>query len=240
MDHQKLLDMIPAYALGALDETDRQAIEALLAEDDAARQLLSDYHAITDVLVLACPVKTPPADLEDKLRTQLKKRRRPPSRRLAMALAAIFAVVIGVLILLNMFDSTTEQDRITDPDLYAHIISDPQAAQFPIIPDLSADIEGDLAYRSDTGEAVIRVSNLPALQEGEAFQLWLINESGATSGGVYALSEQTNYIRVPATQPLTVYTRLGVSIEPEGGSPLGDRPTGPRVFYIPIQPLLDQ
>ena len=45
------------------------------------------------------------------------------------------------------------------------------------------------------------------------------------------------YVRVPLDgRRLSDLAAMGVSLEPAGGSPYADRPTGPRVFAIPLTP----
>ena len=94
-----------------------------------------------------------------------------------------------------------------------------------------------LVASPDGDEAVIRVEQLPTLPGDQAFQLWLVDAAGTvTSGGVFNRQGDADatFIRVPLEQPLDAYQRFGVSIEPAGGSPFPDRPTGPRVFSVQL------
>ncbi|MBI5667532.1 MAG: anti-sigma factor [Chloroflexi bacterium] len=88
----------------------------------------------------------------------------------------------------------------------------------------------------DGREAVIRVENLPAIGSDQTFQLWLVDEAGARSGGLFrfANTQGENYIVVPLDKPVSEYRAFGVSLEPAGGSPYADRPTGPRVFRVEV------
>ena len=48
MDRETLLDLIPAYALGALDSEERAEFEAWLSTDSDGRRLLAEYQAVFD------------------------------------------------------------------------------------------------------------------------------------------------------------------------------------------------
>src|SRR5215207_10893992 len=75
MDRDTLLDLIPAYALDALDDDERQQVAALLETDAEARQLLQDYRAVADVLPLMVSVREVPASTRTGLQQRLAERR---------------------------------------------------------------------------------------------------------------------------------------------------------------------
>src|SRR5690349_9153281 len=119
MNRETFLDLIPAYALGALDADEREAFETMLANDAEAQKLLAEYQGFTDLLVLTTPAQPAPAHLKDDLRKRLTEQRktskpvpeiitlpkspqpvpvRRSNRTMAglLALAAMLAVVFGV------------------------------------------------------------------------------------------------------------------------------------------------
>lgn len=231
VDYQTLLDLIPAYALDALETSEKQAVEALLAEDEVARQFLADYRAMTHALLLSVPHQTPPPNLEAKLRARIRRKpHRPiPLQGVFLLAALLIGVMVGMVLVQKMRPEQSAKD------LYLAIAEEPNSRRLTLIPMLEPETQGDLVYRAEPLEAVIRVSNLPPLQEGQAFQLWLIDDKGDTSGGIFQFDEQTHYIRVPLTEPLEAYTRFGMTIEPETGSPLGNQSSGEKVFSIPVE-----
>src|SRR5262245_35245263 len=79
MDRNTLLDLIPAYALGALDADERAEVDAFLATDDEARTLLAEYQAFTDSLVFSVPARPAPAHLNADLRQRLATSRPQPT-----------------------------------------------------------------------------------------------------------------------------------------------------------------
>lgn len=231
MDHETLRELIPAYALGVLDADEKRQIEALLAEDAEARQLLDEYRIVAESIALTAPAKQPPSDFEQKLLFRARRKRALRSYRLPLAAAAIFLGIIGVVLLFGQMSSEPANGQV----IYEEIIADPAGMQLALVPDLSPDIAGQLVYLKDENKAVLRVSNVPPLDDGQIYQLWLVDDAGSSSGGLYRLTEETNYVQIAITKPVPEYARFGVSLEPESGSPLGDQPSGPRVFSIPIR-----
>ncbi|MFD7022387.1 anti-sigma factor domain-containing protein [Promicromonospora sukumoe] len=62
-------DLLPGYALGALDDTDREAVERLLASDADARQALDEYREVVAAFVVEAE---PPAALRASVLAQVQ------------------------------------------------------------------------------------------------------------------------------------------------------------------------
>lgn len=275
MDRQTLLDLIPAYALGALDAEEYTAVAVLLETDTEARRILAEYQAIADHLTLATPARRAPAHLQDDLRRRLAAQRQPSvaapaptsepvqtyssgaaaSRNsgkpaapttfstaptvtpeikivrrniwpLVAAAAAVVVVIIGALVLLRPRDAGEQ--------LYSQLVAQADARRIPISASEDFATNGELVMSGDGGQAVIRVSAMPSLNADQTFELWLVDDNGARSGGTMKLTspETTYYIVLPLEKSALDYDGFGVSIEPEGGSPDPNGPTGPRVFGV--------
>ena len=229
MDRDTLLSLLPAYALNALSEDERRQVEAFLADDEAARQDLRDYQRLTESIALTAPAQRPPSHLEEQLLMRARRSRRRPVALGVLAAVAVVALVAAVAFLGLRSAAPSAQS------VYDQMVAGSDYVAVALVPALSPDIAGQLVYRPDSDTAVIRVSNLPPLNADQAYQLWLVDESGSVSGGIYRPNDDTVYIQVPATRAVNEYLRFGVSLEPATGSPLGNRASGPRVFSIPIQ-----
>ncbi|MBI5667533.1 MAG: hypothetical protein HZC41_05950 [Chloroflexi bacterium] len=75
MNREELLERIPAYALGALDEDERAAVEAWLPTDPEAQRLLKEYRELVEWLPLAAPAQPAPSHLQADLRRRLNEQR---------------------------------------------------------------------------------------------------------------------------------------------------------------------
>jgi anti-sigma-K factor RskA len=251
MNRETFLDLIPAYALGALDTDEREAFEALLDNDAEAQKLLAEYQALSDSLVLITSARTAPAHLKNDLRKRLAAQRKietpqikvlPPyeskpanrNRTLGglLALAAMLVVVVGVAWFL-----TRNQQTQSPQELYASLSAQEGAIRVAVVPDPAQEqITGTLVAGADGKQAVIMVNNLPALSSDQTFQLWFIdNQSGVQSSDLFTAAEnEATYIVVPLESPIADYQAFAVSIEPAGGSPFEDKPTTTPIFAVPV------
>jgi anti-sigma-K factor RskA len=251
MDRDTLLDLIPAYALGALDPDERAEVEAFLAADDEARKLLAEYQGLTDSLILTTPARRAPTHLNADLRQRLAASRpqattpveqaAPPPLKIVprqrtrtwmpyvMAAAAILVVAIVAVLLRPKGPPDDPVQR------YEWIMSHTDAQQIPITP-ADSNADGHLVVTADGQYGVIEVRQLPALQADQTYQLWLVDDAGAHSGGLMRFDQpqDTNYIVLPLDKPIGDYQGFGVSIEPAGGSPDPNGPSGPRVFGVSV------
>src|SRR3990172_1268304 len=92
LEDTHVLDSLPAYALGCLDEDEDQLVSEHLASCYLCRTELDSFQAIADGLALAVPDATPPAGMKQRLvervrglepaRPQTQGMRRPFFQRL--------------------------------------------------------------------------------------------------------------------------------------------------------------
>ncbi len=241
MDRETLLDLIPAYALGALDSEERAEFEAWLTTDAEGRRVLADYQAVADSLVLMTPARPAPAYLTDDLRRRLAENPTPvvlprSARRMSFLRPLAAVAIVALLVAAVLFWSATQ---VSAPNgngaqLFAQLAEHEDVRRVALAP---GEGQNQLAgeFVSDGERAVIEVWELPALSSDQTFELWLVDENGPKSGGLIeaAPSGEPTYIVVPLDKPLDEYQGFGVSIEPEGGSPEAG-PTGPRVFGVSL------
>lgn len=239
MNRDELMELLPDYAFGLLAPEEKQQIDDFVARDADARAELNIYIAATQSIAFTATLQTPPASLADKLQAQLQPSRRTTHQRRYIYYAVGLAAAITVL-LLAMFFLTQSDDGADQPttlaDRYEDILDDPNSVRVPFIPDRDGDaLEGDLVYLANTNTAILRVSNPPAINEDQVFQIWLVAPEGPNSGGVQSLNADTTYIELPIDRPVEEYIRFGMTIEPAPSSPLINRPSGERIFNIQIQ-----
>src|SRR5262245_60933601 len=72
--HLPLLDDLAAYALGALEETERARVEAHLATCDTCPRLLAEYRAVVGVLPNALEPEAPPTSAWRAIRAEARQR----------------------------------------------------------------------------------------------------------------------------------------------------------------------
>lgn len=245
MDKQALLDLIPAYAIDALDSDERALVEAQLQTDPEARRLLDEYRTVGDALALAVPAVPAPAHLGDDLRRRMAASRARPAlpmpaasrRRMvywrvgaALSFAAMFLLILALV-------NTLTAPIVTPERTFSTLAAQTDAIRIALAPGEGQDtVSGEMVASADGSQVMIAVSGLPALPAEQIFQLWLREADGDVySGGLFQAEDETTFITVPVKgAPLEAFIAFGVSIEPAGGSPYADRPTGPRVFAVPL------
>jgi anti-sigma-K factor RskA len=252
-NREELLSLIPAYALGALDEPERAEFERWLEADPEAQTILADYQAVADQLVALVPLRHAPdhlhADLRQRLGASRPESAAPPVERRAqrarrswvrsriwiLAAAAVLAVVfVGVLLIWFTNDDEPAPDPATQ--LFAQLKEQPGTAKYDVVPgEVNDKVWGYLLVSAQGDQAVLCMWELPAITDEQAFQMWLIDAAGArTSAGIFQgnPSKRAIFMEVPLTQPISAYQGVGVSLEPAGGSPYTDQPSGPRVLSV--------
>lgn len=79
---------------------------------------------------------------------------------------------------------------------------------------------GQLVLNPDSHVALLIVSDLPPLSEGLVYQVLLIRDNGHDTADTFLVdSEGENILVVHSAAPLSDFTAVGVSVEPDGGSP---------------------
>jgi len=255
MNRDELLELIPAYALDALDDDERIEVEALLNKDAEAQSLLQEYEDIAAILPFAVPQRPAPAHLRADLIARLSKpsvsleepvAKKPetqpgieqkskvvpfPTNTLITAAAAILVVAIGlVAFLLNGNETSDNPNEI----LFNELIEQDGSQRFTISPGTASEATGELVFSADGSQAVLRISSLPDTTDEESYQLWLIGEEHTQSGGIFHWPDGHGPYYVLIDHPIDELVSVGMSIEPFEGSPLGNAPTGERLFGVAI------
>lgn len=247
MDRETFLDLIPAYALGALDDEERVTFEARLSQDAEAQALLAEYEAVAQALVLATPVQAAPAHLGDDLRRRVATSRtasnsamppvaakKPPIIRRWQLAAAVLLVILGVSVAYTLRQRAATQAVCPDTQaLYQQIVASQNALRVPLnIAEEFPGVGGDLFADPGSNAAIIHMKNLPTLDDNQTYQLWMAGAGPTISGGLFNGAGSDTCIVVPLEAPLAQYTGFGVSLEQAGGSPNPNGRTGPRVLNV--------
>jgi anti-sigma-K factor RskA len=225
-------ELLGAYALGALDDDEREQVERLVLDDQEARAELhalqlgaawlarSDlrpaprvWDAIQRQMEMEAPAPAappaPPVSLDER------RQRRRGRRIVAFAAAAVLAAGVVVAVA-SLVDSGPEG---TSVEAAAHAaIRDPDAEHF----DLRAP-DGRLAARLavyEDGRGYLADSSLPSLDDRHAYQLWAITNEGPVSAAVLGRSPHATELQGDARAPVEKYA---ITVERAGGNPT---PTG--------------
>lgn len=225
-----------AYATDALDADERAAFELHLQACTSCRDEVAELQATTERLAKAA-WSSPPPELRTRVMAATATTRQVPpllsARRVSsartwraspsMVAAALLLVVASGLGWLALVEHRRALEAERREAQIVAVTTDPDRIERSAA---AADGGTATVVMSDR-LAVLRVRGLPPLRPGQEYQLWLVKGETPRSVGTYGPQGQFAVL----LDDIAGAERLGISVEPRGGSP---RPTGPVVLTIPI------
>jgi anti-sigma factor RsiW len=240
--HESIQENIPAYALGALSPEEAAAVRDHLRVCARCAEELRSYSRIPDALNVAVPDAPLPPGFTERLldRTrprparalppvQLAPRGRPAAAgrrhavgvlsRLPWALAAaslILALALGGRAW--QLDRELDQRRATVANLVA-LLGSPDVT----VREGEASSSGVRTRVYETRQrdaALVVFDQMPQPPAGKTYQLWLGEGEKVESVTTFRPNQNGNWFRLlKPSGGLEAYESVGVSVEPEGGSP---------------------
>lgn len=238
MNHSQIYELLPAYALGCLDDEDAALISNHLASCQKCHKRLLDHQRAVDLLAFGAPRANPPAALKKKLMDNIhstleadKKVRRLPKRshwetfwaRLSLSPALALA---SLILIISLFSGNLMQWHNTKS------LHHEMAQELLILKikgtDNAPEADGTFVIGSNRLQGVLVVSDLPVPDEGYQYQLWLLKDGKHTNGGVFSVSAGGyGRLKVSSPESLLGFQAFSVTVEPGGGSPA---PTGHEIL----------
>ena len=231
-----VIEFLPAYALGSLDEGEAVRVSEHLAHCPACQADLRPYLAVAGQLALATPEVAPPTRVKQQLMRRIDRRRavpEPPSRpswwqqlaslfrRSAPAWALASLILIVALTASNLWLWQRVDGGGEGRAGHMQVVA--------LVPtDAAPGAAGKLVISMGGEYGTLVVDGLSPLDAGHQYQLWLIRDGQRTSGGVFSVNQHGyGVLEISAPEPLASYPSFGITVEPAGGSP---GPTGDKVL----------
>lgn len=220
-----------AYAVNALDDTERRAFEDHLAACATCRSEVAEFAAVTEALADEAAETPPPSLRADVLAAIDTVRPLPPlvdpnersegatpihgagRRRPAawiLGAAAVLLLVVGLVAVIATRDGGSPSGSTV-----AAVLDADDARTFEQQLDgFSARV---VVSRSENRAALIS-EDMPPAPAGQSFQLWYDRPGqGMVPAGVMPDSDEGQQLLLDG--PLDDATAVGVTVEPDGGSP---------------------
>ena len=226
-----ILELLPAYTLGALDADEAAQVVLHLSHCAACQAEWQIYQTVTDDLPLAIDQVEPPARLRQELMARVERAEIPlrvsfwqevtavfrQHKAIAFSQLALISLVVVLLVSnILLWQQVTELESRPEPGQMQAI----QLNNTGRIP----DADGYLIISADGLSGAVVLDQFPQLNNQEC-QLWLVKDGERTSGALLSIDE-LGYGggRVNAPEQLFNYTWAEVTIEATGGStqPTGD------------------
>ncbi|MCI0549619.1 MAG: anti-sigma factor [Anaerolineae bacterium] len=230
IEDMHVLESLPAYALGSLDEAEARLVAEHLTSCHMCRAELSAFQDVADQLAFAAPDTFPSQNLRHRFLERLREikstRPQPERFRVTGRLIPIGGMVRMLLIFLLLVSNLVLWQRLN----HLEVLAGPMGMRAIALQntDAAPNASGFVIISSDGREGVLVVDELPQLDAQHEYQLWLVRNGSTTSGAVFPIDE-SGYrgTRIEAPQTLLLYSSVRVTIEPTGGSP---EPTGKQVL----------
>lgn len=229
-----LHSLMAPYSLDAVDSDERARFEAHLAECPTCRVELTGFHETAKRLGEAVAL-TPPTSLRSRVLTEvaMTPQERPtvvaPAHRRGLRqalprLAAAAALLIGVV---GAGGYALERDKADEADARSAAITRVLAAPDATTTSKTFSTGGNvrLVASPTKDSAVIVANHLAPLKGGKVYQVWLVDDAGATSQGTF----RTNGAMIMTGAGGADH--VAITVEPAGGS---RQPTTPPITTIKI------
>lgn len=190
-------DDLEAYVLGALEPAEAAAFEFHLAECSVCRDGVASYGGVLRAL-RALPVAAAPPP---------PRAGRPPFGWLA-AIAA--AAIVGIAVGQRTVGTHTDADVVAIAQMIA---GQPREVALA-----GPSARGTVIVGSGGLRTAFVVSGLPAPPSGRGYQVWVRGASVRSPGMLHRTSDGLEVLVVPG-DVLAGARRIGITIEPAGGSP---------------------
>ena len=237
------LESLPLYALGALNGTEKNQMEAHLNQGcDICEPELRSFQETSARLPYALPNAKLPAELKDKIwdRIQAEPQRRKASSTWALLsfAAVLILTTIGTIWFLQLNEQLSQRDRevselkqlllqqrkeidwLRDPSVQLALLTGMQPVP---------QAKGKMLWNPQASRGMFYVNLLPPLSAEKSYQLWVIGNKGPVSAGVFYPNSEGNAVvtisRIEGTADGAL--QFAVTIEPRGGVP---QPTGSMVL----------
>jgi len=247
----RIEELLPFYTLDALSDEERGLVDSYLAEHPEVRGQIGDLQSAADALPFGVTPVEPQRRLKDALmarvavdqRTSEQKQAPPPHERrwanlfpaFSFAIATV-AVVWAVILNIQLSQLRNEVSALGDALVAQSNSLEQINAKLPQTPvsavvtislkgtEARPEAQGELIADPKSESAVMVITGLGQLEAGKTYQVWLIDAGGPKSAGLLTVDANgQGLLIVSSGSEIGSFNALGISIEPDGGSP---QPTG--------------
>jgi len=216
-----VVELLGVYVLDAVDDVERRRVERAAESNPEIAAEIDRLRRAVDALADAVEA-TPPAHVWKSIESTLEtspvadtaiRGSRPSSRPFFLAAAAIVAVVvIGGATLAGLNRSTTPTDSVATMTAMANDAASMPGSRQGVLTDPGNTMEVKVIV-DPQGHGFVMTDPLPALPEGETYQLWSAANGTMVSLGMLGSNPTMSLVPIDAT-----VTELALTREPAQGS----------------------
>ena len=228
MKHDKIHEMLPAYALGCLDEEDVVLVSEHLVACAKCNEQFLEYRSTVDALAYGSPRIYPPDSLKQKLMQRIQSTAEIPSvlqpaskrwkwRSLWQGFSPAWAFASLALIFslsaINLIQLHNTQKLHKEVAVELLVLKMKGTYRAP-------KGDGTFVISQDRKKGVLVASDLPIPDGSQQYQLWMKKNGHQVSGGVFSVTP-TGYavVEIQSNESLSNFRSFEITLEPAGGSP---------------------
>ena len=227
MKHDQIHEMLPAYALGCLDDDEAVLVSEHIAACAKCHGQFLEYRSTVDAMAYGSPGVCPPDSLKEKLIQKIQSSSTQPpvlqsaikyrnlkslwqSLSPAWAFASLALIVsLSVINLLQWHHTQKLQKEVAVDLLILKMKGTPKAPKG----------DGTFIISQNRKKGVLVASDLPIPKENQQYQLWMKKNGQQVSGGVFPVTP-TGYavVEIQSKEALSNFQSFEITLEPVGGS----------------------
>jgi anti-sigma-K factor RskA len=212
VEQELIHDLAAAYALDALDDSERREFEEHLADCEQCSDELEGLNAAAAALAYVPEGPAPPPALRERLLEQVHGERTsnvvPLRRRVALPAVASFAVVAAAAAIVLAVWASSLSSSLDRKDAIARVLGDPTATR------VQMGTGSQVVIRSN-GQAVL-VSGLSRAPQGKTYEIWVIRGRTTLPAGLFAEGKSASPVLLARRVPRGA--QVGLSIERSSGA----------------------
>ena len=224
--------MLPAYALGCLDEEEDRLVSEHIVTCAKCNGQFWEYRSTVDAMAYGSPGVCPPDSLKQKLMQRFQTTAEKPCvsqpaikhRKLkslwqslspTWAFASLALIVSLSVINLLQWNHTQRLQKKVAVELVVLKMKGT---------DRAPKGDGTFVISQDRKKGVLVASDLPIPNENQQYQLWMKKNSQQVNGGIFSVTS-TGYavVEIQSKESLSNFRSFEITLEPAGGS---STPTG--------------
>lgn len=225
--HEEMRDLVPAYAVDALEPEEARAFEAHLQGCEACREEVTRLQEVTAQLATGVATVEPPPWLREQVLAAVRPRHAAvPPRWWQLGLAAAAAVILllglGLLVEYQRARVLTAQIGLLSARLAAQervlaVLSSPTGRTATLSGSVQANVH--FMYDRATGQGALVVTDLRDPGARLVYQLWLITGQEPQSVGVFRPAAGQAIV-IPVNADFRRYQAVAISVEqgPQGSA----------------------
>lgn len=238
MDCEQIKELLDAYALGAAEQHEAAALEEHVADCVRCWSSLNEAQRLAASLALSTALHQAPESLRRSILAEVERTERPAGTTLIERLRRLWPIGAGVLaaaaaaslafaIFLQMQVSDLRDDnselaaeiesadvRLTQQQQLIAVLAAPDVQHIDLEPtDGTSSAVAVYHWSERAGTGALTCNNLPALQQGQVYQVWVLTEDGTYRVGSFETWDGIGQLSMDLDDIPKRPAAIGVSVE---------------------------